>query len=131
MVKLSVRGGAINALYFYPKAIQDKAIEIGLTDRDVMNRKRKRFMISFYIVMLVSLVLIIRVWNSVTDFKTAYLLALLFLLGMNWYDEIVIDKIWVGCSKFWILPGVEDIPYVQTWRQVFKKRIFMSIVWIV
>lgn len=48
MVKLSVRGGAINALYFYPKAVQDKAIEIGLTDRDTMNRKRKHFMISFY-----------------------------------------------------------------------------------
>lgn len=71
MVKLSVRGGAINALYFYPKAVQDKAIEIGLTDRDTMNRKRKHFMISFYIVMLASLIIIIRVWNGVTDFKMA------------------------------------------------------------
>ena len=41
MVKYAVRGGAINGLYFYPKAVQDRAIEIGLTDRGTMNRKRK------------------------------------------------------------------------------------------
>ena len=59
MVKYSVRGGAIDGLYFYPKAVQDRAIEIGLTTRDTMNRKRKIFMTEFYIVMLVALVLII------------------------------------------------------------------------
>lgn len=43
MVKFSVRGGAIDGLYFYPKPVQERAIEIGLTDRETMNRKRKRF----------------------------------------------------------------------------------------
>ena len=59
MVKLAVIGGAINGLYFYPKAVQDRAIELGLTTRETMNRKRKLFMTSFYIVMLAALVLII------------------------------------------------------------------------
>lgn len=53
MVKLAVIGGAVNGLYFYPKAVQDRAIELGLTTRETMNRKRKLFMTSFYIVMLV------------------------------------------------------------------------------
>ena len=70
MVRFAVRGGAIEGLYFYPKAVQ----------------------------------------------------ALLFLEVMNWYDGIAIDKIWVGYSKFWILPGCEEIPYVQTWKQMLKKR---------
>ncbi len=70
--------------------------------------------------MLAALVLITGVWNRISDFKTAYLQALLFLEVMNVYDGIVIDKIWVGYSKFWLLPGCEDIPYVQTWGQVFK-----------
>lgn len=86
-----------------------------------MKKKRKIFMTQFYIVMLVALVLIIGVWNHVADFKTAYLQALLFLEIMNIYDGVVIDKIWVGCSRFWQLPGCEDIPYVQTWLQVLKK----------
>ena len=59
MVKIAVIGGAVNGLYFYPKEVQDRAIELGLIDRNTMNRKRKCFMIPFFIVMLAALVLII------------------------------------------------------------------------
>ena len=131
MVRYSVIGGAINGLYFYPKAVQERAFEIGLTDRDTVKQKRKRFMTAFYIVMLTALVLIIAVWNRVSDFKTAYLQALLFLEVMNIYDGIVIDKLWVGHSKFWILKGTEDIPFVQTWLQVLKKRFFLALIWVI
>ena len=130
MVKYAVRGGAIDGLYFYPKAVQDRAIEIGLTDRVAMNRKRKRFMTLFYVVMLAALVLIIAFWNRVRDFQTAYLQALLFLEVMNVYDGIVIDKLWVGHSKFWLLPGCEDLPYIQTWAQVLKKRSVLALIWV-
>ncbi len=57
--------------------------------------------------------------------------ALLFLEVMNIYDGIVIDKLWVGHSKFWILKGTEDIPFLQTWLQVLKKRSFLAMIWIV
>lgn len=131
MVKIAVGNNALNGLYFYPKPVQERAFKIGLTDRETMTKKRKSFMIPFFLVMLIALVLIIGVWIRVSDFKTAYLLALLFLEVMNWYDGIVIDKIWVGYSKFWLLPGCEDIPYVQTWKQVLKKRGILTLIWIV
>ena len=130
MVKFAVRGGAIDGLYFYPKPVQERALEIGLTDRETMHRKRKRFMILFYVVMLAALLLIIGQWNGVRVFKTAYLQALLCLEVMNWYDGIVIDRLWVGHSKFWILPGTEDLPFVQTWPQVLKKRCILTLIWI-
>ena len=130
MVRYAVRGGAIDGLYFYPKIVQERAIEIGLTTKEVMQRKKKIFMTEFYIIMLVALVLIIGVLHRVSDFKTAYLLALLFLEVMNWYDGIVIDKIWVGHSKFWILEGCEELPFIQTWKQVLKKRCFLTLIWI-
>ena len=126
----AVRGGAIDGLYFYPKAVQERAIDIGLITKETMQKKRKVFMTEFYIVMLTALVLIIGLWKKVSDFKTAYLQALLFLEVMNIYDGIVIDKIWVGHSRFWILPGCEDIPYVQTWGQVLKKRSLLAMIWI-
>ena len=131
MVRYSVRGGAVNGLYFYPKTVQERAIELGLTTQKTIKKKRKIFMTEFYIVMLTALVLIIGLWNQVSDLKTAYLQALLFLEVMNIYDGIVIDKIWVGYSKFWMLPGCEDIPYVQTWMQVLKKRSFLALIWVV
>lgn len=53
-------------------------------------KKGKRFMIPFCIIMLVVLVMIIAIWNHVTDFKTAYLQSYAFLLVvMNWFDDIV------------------------------------------
>ena len=131
MVRYAVRGGAVDGLYFYPKAVQERAIEIGLTTQETIKKKRKIFMTEFYIVMLAALVLIIGLWNHVSDFKTAYLQALLFLEVMNIYDGIVIDKIWVGYSKFWLIPGCEDIPYVQTWMQVLKKRSFLAMIWVI
>ena len=130
LVKFAVRGGAIDGLYFYPKPVQERAIAIGLTDRETMDRKRKQFMIPFVLTMLVALLLIIGVWNGIRDYKTAYLQALLFLEVMNWYDGIVIDKWWVGHSRFWILPGTEDQPFMQTWGQVLKKRGILTLIWI-
>ena len=130
MVKLGVGNNALNGLYFYPKAVQERVYELGLTDRQTVQRKRKIFMTAFFIVMLTVLLLIIGLWNGVVDFPDAYLQALLFLEVMNWYDGIVIDRLWVGHSKFWIIPGTEDIPFVQTWKQVLKKRGILTLIWI-
>ncbi len=131
MVRYAVRGGAIDGLFFYPKAVQKRAFEIGLITPEKMKKKRKIFMTEFYIVMLVALVLIVGAWNHIADFKSAYLEALLFLEVMNIYDGVVIDKLWVGYSKFWKLPGCEDIPYMQTWLQVLKKRSFLAVIWVI
>ena len=131
MVKLAVRNDALNALYFYPKPVQERVYDLGLTDRETVARKRKRFMIPFMIVMLCALLLIIGLWNGIRDFWPAYFQALLFLEVMNWFDGIVIDRLWVGHSKLWIIPGTEDIPFVQTWKEVFKKRMILTLIWIV
>lgn len=129
IVKLAVAGGAVNGLFFYPKPVQER--ELGITDRTMIDRRFKRFMTVFYIVMAVALILIIGLWNKVTDFRTAYLQALLFLEVMNWYDGLVIDKLWVGHSKFWVIPELKEMPYVQTWEQMLKKRLFLSLIWLI
>ena len=131
MVKIAVGNNALNGLYFYPKPVQEKVYELGLTDRETVARKRKRFMIPFFLVMGAALVLIVGLWNGVRTFWSAYLQALLFLEVMNWYDGIVIDRFWVGHSRFWIIPGAEEIPFVQTWPQVLKKRGMLTLIWLV
>lgn len=90
----------------------DRAIERGLIDPQYDEPETERFMISFYIVVLAAPVLIIGVRNSVSKFGEAYWQALLFLEVMNIYDSVVIDKLWVGHSRFWVLPELEDVPFV-------------------
>ena len=130
MVEIGVGNNALNGLYFYPKPVQEKVYELGLTDQETVAKKRKVFMIAFFAVMAAALILIIRVWNGIQSFWAAYWQALLFLEVMNWYDGIVIDRLWVGHSRFWVIPGTEDLPFVQTWPQVFKKRGILSLIWI-
>ena len=129
MVKLGVGSSALNGLFFYPKPVQERVYALGLTDRETVGRRRKRFMSAFFAVMAAALVLIIRVWNGNHSFRDAYWQALLFLEVMNWYDGIVIDRLWVGHSAFWVIPGTEYIPFVQTWPQVLKKRSVLTAVW--
>lgn len=130
MVKIGVGNNALNGLYFYPKPVQEKVYELGLTDRETVAKKRKVFMIAFFAVMAAALILILRVWNGIQSFWAAYWQSLLFLEVMNWYDGIVIDRLWVGHSRFWVIPGTEEIPFVQTWPQVLKKRGILTLIWI-
>ncbi len=130
MVKLGVGNSAVNGLFFYPKPVQERVYRLGLTNRETVSRRRKRFMTAFFAVMAAALVLIIRVWNGIHTFRDAYWQALMFLEVMNWYDGIVIDRLWVGHSRFWVIPGAEDIPFVQTWPQVLRKRGILTLVWV-
>ena len=131
LVKLYVWNNAVNGLYFYPKPVQERAIALGLTNTQTVAKKRKQFLIGFSIAILAALVLIIGGWNGVRDFKTAYLQALLFLEVVNWFDGIVIDRLLVGHSKFWVIPGTEDIPFVKPWKAVLTKRGLAMLAWAV
>lgn len=131
LVKLGVGKRALNGLFFYPEPVQEKAYALGLASQVSVARRRKWFMPVFVLVMLAVLLLIIGLWNGIHEFWPAYLQALLFLEVMNWYDGIVIDRLWVGHSRFWVIPGLEDIPFVQTWPQVLKKRGILTGIWIV
>lgn len=120
-----------SGLFFYPKPVQERAVAIGLSDWQTIRRRRGRFMTPFFILMAAALVLILGLWNRVTDFWPAYWQSLLFLEVMNWYDGLVIDKLWVGCSSFWQIPALAGIPYVQTWPQMLKKRLLLTLIWLI
>ena len=129
LVKIAAGNNGINALYFYPKEFQETAYRRGLADRENVRREQRSFMIFFILVLLAALVIIIHL-NKPENFVQAYLQALMFLEIMNWYDGIVIDRIWVSNSRLWTIEGMEDIPYVQTWKQILTKRMILSVIWL-
>ena len=122
LVKCAVRDSGLNCLYFYPKDFLAEAHRRGIADQDAVMKKGMRFMIPFCIVIFAFPVFVIAFWNHVTDFKTAFLQAYLLLVLMNWFDGIVLDRIWVGHSKVWVIPGMEGIPYIKPWKTVLAKR---------
>lgn len=123
LVKYAVKDSGRNCLYFYPQEFLDEAQRRGIiADKTTEMRKGKRFMTVFCLVILIALLAIIAGWNRVTDFKTAYWQAYLFLVVMNWFDGIVIDRLWVGRGKIWRIEGMEGVPYVKPWKTVLIKR---------
>ncbi len=131
LVKCAVRDDGRNCLYFYPKEYIEEAERRGIADKKTTMKKGKRFMILFCIAIFVALILIISVWNRVTDFQTAYMQAALFLVVVNWFDAIVIDRLWVGHSKIWIIRGMEGIPNVKPWKNILIKRSLATVMYLV
>ena len=87
-------------------------------------------MIPFCIVIFFILVPVIACWNHVTDFKTAFIQAYILLVVMNWFDGIVLDRLWVGHSKVWVIEGMEGVPYIKPWKSVLIKRTLAMILYL-
>lgn len=131
LVKYAAKDNGVNCLYFYPDEYLDEAQKRGIADKEATMKKGKRFMVPFCIIMLIALILIIAVWNHVTDFKTAYIQSVIFLIIMNWFDGIVIDQIWVGHSKIWKVKGMEDVSYVKPWKYMITRRSIGTVMYFV
>ena len=131
MVKFAVRDSGLNCLYFYPKDFLAEADRRGLADKDTVIKKGTRFMVPFCIILLVVLVAIIAFWNHITDFRTAYIQSVLFLVVVNWFDALVIDRLWVGHSKIWHIAGMEGVPYVKPWKTILVKRIAATVMYLI
>jgi hypothetical protein len=130
MVKLAARDSGRNCLYFYPKDYIEKAAELGIADKDEIAKKGKQFILPFLLVMFVALIMIISLWNRVTDFRTAYLQSCLFLVVMNWFDGIVLDWLWVGHSKIWVIPEMKGYPFLRPFLSILKKRSICTVMYL-
>ena len=122
IVKCAARNSGLNCLYFYPAEYIEEAEKRGIADKEATMKKGKKFMVPFCIFFFCILISVIVFWNHVTDFKTAYLQAYLFLVVMNWFDGIIIDRLWVGHSKIWKIEGMEGVPYLKSWKTIFIRR---------
>ena len=65
------------------------------------------------------------------DFKTAYFQAALFLAAANWFDGIVLDRLWVGHSRLWRIAGMEVGPYIKPWKTVLVRRTLATVLYLI
>ena len=88
IVKCAVRNSGLNCLYFYPAEYIEEAEKRGIADKEATMKKGKKFMVPFCIFIFGILIPVIAFWNHVTDFKTAYIQAFLFLFVKYHTDYI-------------------------------------------
>lgn len=131
LIKCAAGNSGLRCLYFYPKAYIEEAHRRGIADKDAVMKKGRRFMTVFCLIILAVPVLIIALWNRAADFRTAYLQAALFLVAVNWFDGLAIDRLRVGHGKIWRIKGMEGVPYVKPWRDVLIKRSLATILYLI
>lgn len=118
---LGIRNGAVNMVHLYSKEVQDRAMELGLTTGEKIRKTGKRFKLVGLLFYFGYTMLCVYVINGARGFLPSFLqfVAILWIMGI--FDRIVIDLIWVGHTKAWIIPGTEDLmPYISVKAHFMK-----------
>lgn len=131
MLSLFKVQGARRQLYNYPPAIQKRAIEKGITTQEEMNTNAKKNKIIGVLMMIVLSIFITCVVNKQFTFLDGFIQSYIFLNAFSLFDALVIDSIWFCHSKWWVIPGTEDMTeayhdYAFHWKWFFLS-LFLSI----
>lgn len=123
--------GARRQLYNYPPAIQKRAIEKGITTQEEMNGNAKKNKIIGILMMVILSIFITCVVNRQFTFLDGFLQSYIFLNVFSLFDALVIDTIWFCHSKWWVIPGTEDMTdayhdYAFHWKWFFLS-LFLSL----
>ena len=109
VLKFMIRDGAIHAVHFYPKKIQDRVIELGLITPGEIKANSVHFrMICIPLYIVISCIFVYGV-NAAETFLSAFLEMLFIFEVFNLFDCLVIDETWVRKDKAWLIPGTEDL----------------------
>ena len=100
IVKLSALRSPVDGIFYYPKPVQERAVQLSLTDKKTIRIRAIVFMSLFALALLILPLVFTGVWSRITDFKTAYARILTLLTASSWFDTIVIDYLWVGNPDF-------------------------------
>ena len=116
--------GAVFELYNYPPAIKKRAVEIGVTTEAEMAANAKRCKIIGLAVMLIESLVIICGVNRETTFWSGFYQSYIFFNAFSLVDAAIIDTLYFCHSKWWIIPGTEDMTdayhdYAFHWKWFF------------
>ena len=120
MAKLVYKRGPVGGIFFYPKVMQDRVIELGLiTEKELKLRRNLAYISLIAWMLIVPFVMIVMINGARSYWDCCWQFYVLFL-GAEFFDWLVIDTLWVAISDWWIIPGTEDLN--DTWHSVNVKK---------
>lgn len=103
--------GPVGGLFFYPKTVQERVLELGLIDEKTLKRRRNIAYIELVVgILIVFYILIVVVNQADTFWDCAWQFYVLFL-GMELFDLFAVDIHWVAHTDWWDIPGTEDLQH--------------------
>ena len=124
---VGIRNGAVQLVHLYEKDVQDRAVELGLITAEKIKKNAIIFKSTGVVIYLVYPLVCVYGINGARGFISGFWQITAILLIMGVFDRIVIDVIWVGQTKAWIIPGTEDLrPYIPA--KVHAKKWIMTLI---
>lgn len=110
---IGIRKGAVGMVHLYSQEVQKHCIEMGLTSKEKIRRKAVLLKAVCLPIYLIYLFLCVFTINNAQGFFIAFWQFFIILFVMNLVDRFLIDELWVGHTKAWVIPGTEDfMPYI-------------------
>jgi hypothetical protein len=101
--------GAIRQLHDYPPKIQKRAVELGITTDEEMAQNAKKSKPLGFVIMTIMNLIIICLINGEKTFWAGFYQSYIFFNAFSLLDAAVIDSVYFCHSKFWRIPGTEDM----------------------
>ncbi len=99
----------INVVMSYPKNIRDRVDTLPQYKSHIKATKKKHLLKKLAaVIIFIVLMAIILIFVGKTQFAEAFLYTFALFTVLNLYDLVIIDWIWVPCSKRWIISGTEE-----------------------
>ena len=110
---IGIRKGAVGMVHLYDQKVQERCVALGLTTKEKIKQNALRFKALCIPVYLVYVLICVYAINGAQGFFTVLEQLFVILFVMNLIDRFLIDGLWVGHTKAWIIPGTEDLmPYI-------------------
>lgn len=110
---MGIRKGAVGMVHLYSAEVQARCVSLGLTTNERIRRNAMVMKLVFLPLYIAYVWLCVYAINGAQVFWGAFWQLLVILLVMNLIDRFLIDGLWVGHTKAWIIPGTEDLmPYI-------------------
>ena len=111
---IGIANGPVNMVFFYDQKVQDKVVELGLTDKDRIRRNCNIFKYCGILPYFVFVVISVYFINKARGFLEPFIQMTVILFIEGIFDRIFIDWYWVNHTKAWDIEGTEDLkPYID------------------
>lgn len=128
LVILFVKKGAKSQIQNYPDAIQKRCIDLGITTKEEIIKNAKIYKTLGVIIMLLMNLFIICAMNEESSFTQGFIQSYIFLIMFSLFDALFIDSLWFCHSRFWIIPGTEDMTHEYHNYAFHWKWFFLSLI---
>lgn len=112
---IGIANGPVGLVVLYEKDVQNRAVELGYTTKERINKSLIITSIALFLPMIVLVPFMVYHINGASDFWSGFWQMTIIFWISGLFDRFFIDWYWVGRTKAWIIPQTEDLqPYIPS-----------------